>query len=225
LEEGQAQALRDQQARQQQTAQAEATRAQREAEIREAKENSKEGNGGSIIIWSLVLAGIAAIANKFRNSTTNPSPGLTSHSTYQRRISKICTSYLEMELDLDTNTVSGIFLAGRLAGKRLEDLDVQTLIDVLTEIDDESRDLLMAYLDRRDPYWKDNINPQPKPKQKPKSKPQPKPTAEMLRKLKEAMVKAHPDKGGDNESFIKARKAYKEACAAYEAAEEAAFAT
>ena len=38
-----------------------------------------------------------------------------------------------------------------------------------------------------------------------------KPSAETLRKLKEAMINAHPDKGGSSEAFIKAREEYLEA--------------
>ncbi|MGA9282352.1 MAG: DnaJ domain-containing protein, partial [Pseudolabrys sp.] len=35
-------------------------------------------------------------------------------------------------------------------------LDVETLVSVLAEVDEESRALLMAYLDRRDPAWSEH---------------------------------------------------------------------
>jgi hypothetical protein len=50
----------------------------------------------------------------------------------------------------------GRVLAGRHQGAQLERLDVKALVAMLGEIDDESRALLVAYLDRRDPTWSEN---------------------------------------------------------------------
>mgnify|MGYP003694452979 CR=1 FL=1 len=56
-----------------------------------------------------------------------------------------------MELDHDTGAMRGRILAGRHEGATLDALDVATLTGFLAEIDEESRALLMAYLDRREP--------------------------------------------------------------------------
>ena len=50
----------------------------------------------------------------------------------------------------------GRILAGRHQGLTLDRLDVKTLVALLSEIDEESRALLMAYLDRREPGWREH---------------------------------------------------------------------
>ena len=67
--------------------------------------------------------------------------------------SRVRSAYFEMELDHDTGAMRGRILAGRHQGAELERLDVKTLAAMLGEIDEESRALLVAYLDRRDPSW------------------------------------------------------------------------
>ena len=47
-------------------------------------------------------------------------------------------------------------LAGRHEGAALDDLDVPTLITLLSEIDEDSIPLLAAYLDRRQPRWREH---------------------------------------------------------------------
>ncbi len=70
--------------------------------------------------------------------------------------SRVRTAFLEMQLDHDTGTLRGQLLAGRYQGAALDDLDVPTLITVLSEIDEESIPLLTAYLDRRQPRWREH---------------------------------------------------------------------
>jgi hypothetical protein len=70
--------------------------------------------------------------------------------------SRVRSAYVEMELDHDTGAMRGRILAGRHEGVPLEALDVATLIGLLAEIDEESRALLMAYLDRREPSWREH---------------------------------------------------------------------
>jgi DnaJ domain len=67
--------------------------------------------------------------------------------------SRVRSAYFEMELDHDTGEMRGRILAGRHQGAELERLDVKTLAAMFGEIDEESRALLVAYLDRRDPSW------------------------------------------------------------------------
>jgi len=72
------------------------------------------------------------------------------------QVSRVRSAFLEMELDHDTGAMRGVILAGPREGTRLEALDVETLIGLMSEIDDESRSLLAAYLDRRDAGWREH---------------------------------------------------------------------
>jgi hypothetical protein len=70
--------------------------------------------------------------------------------------SRVRSAYLEMELDHDSGAMRGHIVAGRHQGAALERLDVKTLAGLLGEMDEESRALLVAYLDRRDPGWSEH---------------------------------------------------------------------
>jgi DnaJ-domain-containing protein 1 len=72
------------------------------------------------------------------------------------QVSQVRSAFLEMELDHDTGAMHGRILAGRHQGTALDSIDVSTLIGLLGEIDEESRALLMAYLDRRQPRWREH---------------------------------------------------------------------
>ncbi len=72
------------------------------------------------------------------------------------QVSRVRSAFVEMELDHDTGAMQGRILAGRHEGVPLEALDVPTLVGFLPEIDEESRALLMAYLDRREPSWREH---------------------------------------------------------------------
>ena len=78
----------------------------------------------------------------------------TQKSTGQ--VSRVRSAFLEMELDHETGAMRGVFLAGPRQGTRLDALDVDTLIGLFGEIDEESRALLAAYLDRRDAGWREH---------------------------------------------------------------------
>ena len=72
------------------------------------------------------------------------------------QVSRVRSAFVEMELDHDTGTMRGRILAGRHEGAALDALDVATLAGFLPDIDEESRSLLMAYLDRREPRWREH---------------------------------------------------------------------
>jgi hypothetical protein len=72
------------------------------------------------------------------------------------QVSRVRSAFVEMELDHDTGAMRGVILTGPRTGTQLEALDVPTLVGLLTEIDDESRALLAAYLDRRDAGWREH---------------------------------------------------------------------
>jgi hypothetical protein len=91
---------------------------------------------GWISLWPASFAG-----------RTQKSPG---------QVSRVRSAFLEMELDHDSGAMRGRIVAGRHEGADLDSLDPATLIGLLGEIDNDSRQLLMAYLDRRDPRWREN---------------------------------------------------------------------
>ena len=70
--------------------------------------------------------------------------------------SRVRSGFVEMELDHDTGAMRGRILAGRHRGVGLDTLSVETVADLLPEIDEESRSLLVAYLDRREPGWREH---------------------------------------------------------------------
>ena len=72
------------------------------------------------------------------------------------QVSRVRSAFLEMELEHDSGAMRGRVLAGPHEGVALDALDVATLIGCLRGIDEESRALLMAYLDRREPDWRDH---------------------------------------------------------------------
>jgi hypothetical protein len=79
---------------------------------------------------------------------TQKSPGQTS---------RVRSAFVEMELDHDTGAMRGRILAGPHEGVTLDILDVATMVGFLPEIDEESRSLLIAYLDRRAPRWREDV--------------------------------------------------------------------
>jgi hypothetical protein len=72
------------------------------------------------------------------------------------QVSRVRTAFIEMELDHDTGAMRGRILAGVREGAALEEMDLPTLVGFLPDIDEESRALLMAYLDRREPGWREH---------------------------------------------------------------------
>jgi hypothetical protein len=70
--------------------------------------------------------------------------------------SRVRSAFLEMELDHDTGAMRGRILAGKHEGASLDSLETTALVGMLGEIDEESRALLAAYLDRRAPGWREH---------------------------------------------------------------------
>src|SRR5262249_6106434 len=72
------------------------------------------------------------------------------------QVSRVRSAFIALGVGPDTGALRGRRSAGRDEGAPLDALDIATLSGLLTEIDEESRALLMAYLDRRAPRWREN---------------------------------------------------------------------
>jgi hypothetical protein len=73
------------------------------------------------------------------------------------QVSRVSTAAIEMELEHDSGVMRGRILTGQHEGAMLDALDIKTLVGLLAGLDEESRALLMAYLDRRHPTWRDDM--------------------------------------------------------------------
>jgi hypothetical protein len=73
------------------------------------------------------------------------------------QVSRVRSAFLDVELEHDSGRMRGRVLAGRHQGAQLDALDLASLIGMLGEVDDESRALLAAYLDRREPRWREHV--------------------------------------------------------------------
>jgi hypothetical protein len=98
-------------------------------------------------LFGLGLLGWGPFASSGLFQRTQKSPG---------QISRVRSPFVEMELDHDSGAMRGRLIAGAHEGKSLEALDLTTLLNLLTEVDPESRALLEAYLDRREPAWREH---------------------------------------------------------------------
>ncbi|HET9902765.1 MAG TPA: DnaJ domain-containing protein [Xanthobacteraceae bacterium] len=146
----------------------------------------------------------AALGSRWRKS-----PGQTS---------RVRTAFIEMELDHDTGAMRGRVLGGPHGGASLDALDLSTLVRLAGEIDEESRALLVAYLDRRQPGWREHADDRatagsgPPPRSGPMTEEeayqilglQPGAGAdEITRAHRALMKKLHPDQGGS--TYLAAR--------------------
>jgi hypothetical protein len=98
-------------------------------------------------LFGLGLLGWGPFASSSLFQRTQKTPGQTS---------RVRTHFIEMELDHDTGAMRGRILAGRHEGASLDQLDPSALLGLIDEIDDESRALLEAYLDHRQPGWREH---------------------------------------------------------------------
>ena len=75
-------------------------------------------------------------------------------------ISSVRSEFLEMELDQSINSISGRVINGKFSGANLSDLSEQELIELLNEcsVDEQSKSLLEAYLDRYMPDWREQFS-------------------------------------------------------------------
>jgi DnaJ domain len=146
-------------------------------------------------------------------------PGMSAFGRRARggQTSRVRSAFLEMELDHDTGAMRGRILAGRHEGASLDTLETTALVGMLGEIDEESRALLAAYLDRRAPGWREHAQGdatagQGGPPRGPMTQEeayqilglQPGASAEEIGRAHRALMKRlHPDQGGS--TYLAAR--------------------
>ncbi len=96
------------------------------------------------------FSGFGPMASSAAGEASRSRPG--SDST------QVETRSVRMELNHASGTVDGEVLGGRFRGKRLGELPVPQVIDLLSDCrrdDEEAVALLEAYLDRREPDWRE----------------------------------------------------------------------
>lgn len=73
--------------------------------------------------------------------------------------SRVRSRYVRMQLDHDSGALSGEVVYGKYAGQALDDLEHDDLLALREEVsaDGESLALVEAYLDRRIPGWRDDV--------------------------------------------------------------------
>jgi curved DNA-binding protein CbpA len=148
-------------------------------------------------------------------------PGFQGRKPQTSGVSRVRSIMIEMELDHDTGEMDGSVLAGSMAGQRLNALDTASLQQLLAECrigDPEGVRLLVAYLDRRFPEWRETAQDNAHNRQgaSPRSSKmtedeaykilglQTGASAEDIRKAhRTLMKKLHPDQGGS--TYLAAR--------------------
>ncbi len=90
-----------------------------------------------------------------RSHSTRPA----SHSEGQK--STVRSANIEMELDHDTGEIDGTVLTGRMKGARLSSLNEEEALSLYREIcsDADSATLLVSFLDRYHPDWRERVDP------------------------------------------------------------------
>lgn len=102
--------------------------------------------GAPLIFFGLSMVGWLPQATGLLNRTRR-TPG---------QVSRVRTALVEMELDHDTGTMRGTVVAGAMAGRALDTLSRADLLALLASADSQSASVLEAYLDRREPGWRED---------------------------------------------------------------------
>jgi DnaJ-like protein len=109
--------------------------------------------GGAVAAAPLFILGLGMLNRNFPFGAANFNWGKRSEG----QKSSVQTQMLSMELDHDTGAMDGEVLAGRYKGRRLTNLPIEQLLQLLEEChqaSDQSANLLEAYLDRTHEGWR-----------------------------------------------------------------------
>jgi hypothetical protein len=134
------------------------------AKIRRLMKWGAAGAGGIILLWLTATGRLNAILLLL--GALLPLI-MRWHALWQRakgaagpargRVSQIQTRFLRVSLDHDTGVMSGMVIEGPFQGRRLGELNLDELLEVLSECqvaDKQSAAVLEAYLDRTHPDWR-----------------------------------------------------------------------
>jgi hypothetical protein len=115
--------------------------------------------GRYLVAIPLVVFGLGMLLPKLLRARTGSAAADDDAAEAGRR-SSVRTAILHMELDHDSGDLRGRVLAGPFAGRDLARLTADDLRQLWRDLrsDPESRALLEAYLDRRDPFWREDLN-------------------------------------------------------------------
>lgn len=96
-------------------------------------------------------------ARQMRRAAHNWSRARGAKPDGETQSSEVETQYLHVNLDHETGEIGGEVKRGMFTGRQLADLSLADLIQLLTDChdDDESIQVLSAYLDRYHPEWRD----------------------------------------------------------------------
>ena len=104
-----------------------------------------------LIPWLLRFRAAARMAKNFSRMSKGGSTGQSSD---------VETKYLRLSLDHDSGAMAGEVLIGDYAGQRIEEMELSDLIELTAECvaqDEQSAQILEAYLDRTYPDWREQV--------------------------------------------------------------------
>jgi len=108
------------------------------------------------VLYRLIplLRYVPLLKNLYKKYQGNKTGGF---GTAQAQTSSVNSRFIRMTLNHDSGAVSGEVLQGQFSGKNLQDLSLDQLFQLMEECksDNESVSLLVAYLDREHPDWRD----------------------------------------------------------------------
>jgi hypothetical protein len=120
--------------------------------------------GGGFALWLLVtgrlnqaIVLVAVLAPLFMRWKSLWNTLRNAAGPARGQSSDVETAWLRMSLDHDTGAMDGTVLQGRWKGRRVSELSVEALLDLLAECrvnDADSAQLLEAYLERARPDWR-----------------------------------------------------------------------
>ena len=109
-----------------------------------------------VVLRALPLLRYVPLLKGLYNKFQKNKPGVA--GTASAQTSSVRSKFILMTLNHDSGAVDGEVLQGQFTGKKLHDLSLQQLFLLLDECqpDNESVSLLVAYLDREHPEWRES---------------------------------------------------------------------
>ncbi len=107
----------------------------------------------ALLPWFLRFRSLARTAKNFSRMSAGLGGGATGQT------SDLKTRYMQMVLDHDSGELDGEVLEGKFAGRRLSDMSLAELVDLLQTYwaeDGQSAQVLEAYLDRTHGDWRES---------------------------------------------------------------------